>query len=155
MLRPWLLCQLQACTHTLMVVSQIVICVTAFPVNLHTVHIYTKALHSLQGTFKASASTQAPPHLGAHKPRHPVSQSQVVAHLEALVEGVDVAQVAPGDDHPVGHLPVELLADLDGSCLLALQAQAVHAVGQVHRRLCCDLLQEEREMAQKGSNGEV
>ena len=137
------------------------------------------------------------------------------AHLETLVEGVDVAQVAAGDDDPVGHLqaargkrgqgvvrsagrkgwrqkwlkgtryraslscrrrgtpprlpflrrkrsscwctrrccwkhpqlpgclagaccaahatrlPVELLEDLDGRRLLPLQAQAVHAVGQV------------------------
>ena len=32
------------------------------------------------------------------------------------------------------HLPVELLADLDGGSLLALQPQAVHRVGQVDRR---------------------
>ncbi len=34
------------------------------------------------------------------------------------------------------HLPVELLADLDGRRLLALQPQAVHGVGQVDGLLC-------------------
>ena len=34
------------------------------------------------------------------------------------------------------HLPVELLADLDGRSLLALQPQAVHRVGQIDGLLC-------------------
>ena len=62
--------------------------------------------------------------LGTHHPGHLVDEAHLLAHLEALVEGIDVAQVAPRDDDPVGHLPVELLADLNGSGLLALQSQA-------------------------------
>lgn len=58
--------------------------------------------------------------LGTHHPGHLVDEAHVHTHLEALVEGVDVAQVASWDDDPVGHLPVKLLADLDGSGLLAL-----------------------------------
>ena len=62
--------------------------------------------------------------LGTHHPGHLVDEAHLLAHLEALVEGIDVAQVASRDDDPVGHLPVELLADLNGSGLLALQSQA-------------------------------
>ena len=43
--------------------------------------------------------------LRAHQARQPVDEPQVLAHLEALVEGVDVAQVAARDDDPVRHLP--------------------------------------------------
>ncbi len=74
-------------------------------------------------------------HLRADQARHAVHEAQVAAHLEALVKGVDVAQVAARDDDPVRHSPVKLLADLDRGRLLALQAQAVHAVGQVDGRL--------------------
>ena len=42
--------------------------------------------------------------LRADQAGHPVGEAELVAHLEALVEGVDVAQVAAGDDHPVGDL---------------------------------------------------
>ncbi len=58
--------------------------------------------------------------LCADHARHLVDEAHVLAHLEPLVEGVDIAQVASWDDDPVGHLPVKLLADLNGSGLLAL-----------------------------------
>ncbi len=43
-------------------------------------------------------------HLRADEAGHAVCEAEVVAHLEAFVESVDVAQVASRDDHPVGHL---------------------------------------------------
>ena len=58
--------------------------------------------------------------LSTHHPGHSADEAHVHAHLEALVEGVDVAKVASRNDDPVGHLPVKLLADLNGSGLLAL-----------------------------------
>lgn len=58
--------------------------------------------------------------LCTHHPGHFADEAHVHAHLEALVKGVDVAQVASWDDDPVGHLPVKLLADLNGSSLLTL-----------------------------------
>ena len=58
--------------------------------------------------------------LRADHARHLVDEAHFLAHLEALVEGVDVAQVASRDDDPVRHLPVKLLTDLNGSSLLAL-----------------------------------
>ena len=61
--------------------------------------------------------------LSAHHPGHLVYEAHVLAHLEALVESVDVAQVASWNDDPVRHLPVKLLAGLDASCLLPLQLQ--------------------------------
>ena len=42
--------------------------------------------------------------LGADHAGHAGDEAQVAAHLEALVEGVDVAQVASWDDDPVRHL---------------------------------------------------
>lgn len=58
--------------------------------------------------------------LCANHPGHLVDEPHLHAHLEALVEGIDVAQVASRNDDPVGYLPVKLLADLNGSCLLTL-----------------------------------
>ena len=56
--------------------------------------------------------------LSADHAGHLVDEPHFHAHLEALVEGIDVAQVASRDDDPVRNLPVELLADLNGSCFL-------------------------------------
>lgn len=58
--------------------------------------------------------------LCADHARHLGNEAHFLAHLEALVEGVDVTQVASRDDDPVRHLPVKLLADLNGSSLLPL-----------------------------------
>lgn len=58
--------------------------------------------------------------LRTNHPGHLADQPHVHAHLEALVEGIDVAQVAAWNDDPVRNLPVKLLADLDGGSLLAL-----------------------------------
>ena len=67
--------------------------------------------------------------LGTDHTGHPVDETHVHAHLEALVEGVDVAQVAARDDNPIGHFPVKLLADLYGCCLLTLQPQTAQEEG--------------------------
>lgn len=61
--------------------------------------------------------------LRTHHARHPVDEAHVQAHLEALVEGINVAQVASRNDDPVRHLPVKLLANLNGCSLLALKPQ--------------------------------
>lgn len=65
-------------------------------------------------------------HLCADQAGHAICQTQFHAHFETLVEGIDVAQVATGNNDPVGHLPVKLLTDLNGCSLLPLQAKAVH-----------------------------
>lgn len=52
-------------------------------------------------------------HLRDDHARDAVYEAELLAHLEALEEGVHVAEVAARDDHPVGHLPVELLQDLN------------------------------------------
>ncbi len=72
-------------------------------------------VRSVKGVGVVSLRTDHPGHL--------VNEAHVLAHLEALVEGVDVAQVATWDDDPVRHLPVKLLANLNGSGFLALQSQ--------------------------------
>jgi hypothetical protein len=59
---------------------------------------------------------------------------------EPLRERRHVAEVAARDHHPVGHLPVELLDDLDPDRLLPLDAQAVHRVGEVDPVARGDLL---------------
>ena len=58
--------------------------------------------------------------LCTHHPGHSADEAHVHAHLEAFVEGVDVAQIASRDDDPVRHLPVKLLANLNGRSLLPL-----------------------------------
>ena len=78
--------------------------------------------------------------LGQADARQPLDQPELLHHREPLPERVHVAEVAAGDHHPVRHLPVELLDDLDGDRLLALDAQAVHRVGQVDAPLLGDLL---------------
>ena len=59
-------------------------------------------------------------------------EAQLAQHVQPGAERADVAEVAARDDDPVGHLPVELLHDLDAHGLLTFDAQRVHAVGQVH-----------------------
>mmetsp|Transcript_13167 Transcript_13167/g.44609 ORF Transcript_13167/g.44609 Transcript_13167/m.44609 type:complete len:517 (+) Transcript_13167:425-1975(+) len=77
-----------------------------------------------------------------HHARYPVHEAELVGHVEALPEGVDVAEVARGHHAEVGPLPVELLEDLDGRGLLALDAQGVEGVGQVDGHLLDHLLDE-------------
>mmetsp|Transcript_26496 Transcript_26496/g.44362 ORF Transcript_26496/g.44362 Transcript_26496/m.44362 type:complete len:543 (+) Transcript_26496:450-2078(+) len=67
--------------------------------------------------------------------RDAVYEAEILAHLEALEEGVHVAEVSARDDHPVGHLPVELLQDLNRRRLLALQTERVERVGEVDGQL--------------------
>ena len=55
-----------------------------------------------------------------------VHEAEVPGHLEALVEGVDVAEVAAGYNNPIRNLPVKLLQDLDRRRLLALEPEGVH-----------------------------
>lgn len=57
--------------------------------------------------------------LCTHHAGHSVDETHVHAHLEALVEGVDVAEVSSRNDDPVGYFPVELLANLNGCSLLS------------------------------------
>ena len=64
--------------------------------------------------------------LRRHQARHLVDQAQVAQQFEPLVERADVAQIAHGDDDPVGHFPIELAQDLNRDSLLPLNAQAVH-----------------------------
>ena len=65
---------------------------------------------------------------------------ELAHHLEARVQRGRVAEVAAGQDDPVGHLPVELLHDLDGDRLLAFDAQRVHRVGEVDQTFGGELL---------------
>ena len=65
---------------------------------------------------------------------------EVAHHQKALAQGTDVAQIAAGNDHPVGDLPIELLDQLDGHSLLALEPQTVHRVGEVDGALLGNLL---------------
>lgn len=95
-----------------------------------------------------------PAHLRADEARDAVDQPEVLAHLEPLVEGVDVPEVAARDDDPVGHLPVKLLQDLDRGGLLALQAKRVHAVCQVDRRLGGHLLDQLHAAVKVGVDGQ-
>jgi hypothetical protein len=69
--------------------------------------------------------------LGDHDARALRDEAELEHHVEAGAERADVAEVAARDDDPVGHLPVELLHDLDGDGLLPLDAQAVHRVREV------------------------
>ena len=71
--------------------------------------------------------------LGSGDAGQPVDQSQLFHHQKAAAQCTDVAQVTGRDDHPVGDIPTQLLGNLDGHRLLALDAQRIHRVGQVDR----------------------
>mmetsp|Transcript_15533 Transcript_15533/g.43465 ORF Transcript_15533/g.43465 Transcript_15533/m.43465 type:complete len:247 (+) Transcript_15533:180-920(+) len=92
--------------------------------------------------------------LSHHHAGDTVNKAEVLGHLEALVEGVDVAEVAARDDDPLGHLPVKLLQDLDGRSLLALQPQTVHRIGQVDGSLGRHLADEFHAAVEVGVDGE-
>src|SRR5262245_50523339 len=80
--------------------------------------------------------------LGHSDARQLLDQAEVAHHEEALAERADVAEVAARNHDPVRNLPIELLHELDGDRLLALDAQAVHRVGEIDRALLGDLLHE-------------
>jgi hypothetical protein len=82
--------------------------------------------------------------------RQLLDEAELAHEEEAPAEGADVAEVAAGDDHPVGHLPVELLHQLDGDGLLALDAQAVHRVGEIDGALLGDLLHQRHAAVEIG-----
>ena len=67
---------------------------------------------------------------------------------------MNIAEVAAGDHDPVRHFPVELLHDLDGHRLLALDAQAVHRVRQVDPLLLRDLLDDRHAAVEVRVEGE-
>jgi hypothetical protein len=58
-------------------------------------------------------------------------QPHVEQHVETFAQCGHVAQIAAGNDHPLGDLPVELLHDLERDGLLSLDAQAVHRVREI------------------------
>ena len=64
---------------------------------------------------------------------HAGDEAELVHLLEALAEGGGVGEVAAGDDDVVGHLPVELLEELEGGGLLAFEAVGVDGVEEVDR----------------------
>ena len=69
------------------------------------------------------------------QPRHAVDQAQLVQLVEGLAEGAGVAQVAAGDDDPVGHFPAEALQHPVHDRLLPFQAEGIDAVDQVDSQL--------------------
>ena len=85
--------------------------------------------------------------------RELVHQTEILAHLETLVESVHVAQITAGDDDVVGDLPVKLLQNLDGGGFLALQAQGVEGVRQVNGKLRGDLTDQAHAAVEIGVDG--
>ena len=65
-------------------------------------------------------------------PRALGDEPELEHHLEARGDRADVPEVAAGQDHDVGHLPIELLNDLERQRLLAFEPEAVHRVGEIH-----------------------
>lgn len=57
--------------------------------------------------------------LSCDEARHAGNQAQVHHQPESLVEGADVAEVADGDDDPIGDFPVKLPQDFDAYGFLA------------------------------------
>ena len=78
--------------------------------------------------------------LSRHEARHFVDHSQIHHQLKPFVQRTDVAKVADGDNDPVRNFPIELAANFHANGFLALDAKAVHAVGQVDRLVRGDLL---------------
>ena len=54
-----------------------------------------------------------------------VDEAGLVQTQETFVQGRDVAQIASGDGHPIGHLPPQVVGDFEGHRLLPFDAQAV------------------------------
>ena len=73
-------------------------------------------------------------------PRPLLDQAEIEEQVEALRERGDVSEVAPRNHDPPGHLPVELLDDLDAHRLLTFDTQAVHRIGEVDSVAIRDLL---------------
>ena len=78
------------------------------------------------------------------------NQAEVFHHHQALAERGHVAEVAAGNDHHVGHLPVELLDDFDAHRFLALDPQRIHRVRQVKRFVLGDFLDQPHAAVEVG-----
>jgi hypothetical protein len=56
--------------------------------------------------------------LCADETRHTINKPKNTAHSESLVERIYVPQIASRHNHPIGHLPIELLQYLNGLSFL-------------------------------------
>src|SRR5205807_314170 len=76
------------------------------------------------------------------QPRDLFDQPQLLELRERLAEGGAVAEVATGDDDPVGTLPIARFENAEHDALLPLEPERVDAVHQVDadfRAVHCDL----------------
>ena len=90
-------------------------------------------------------------HADAGQPR---DDPQLLHQRQPRAQCADVAQVPARDEDPVGHVPVELLDDLDRHRLLPLQAERVHAVGQVNPLLGGEPLHQRHAVVEVAVDGE-
>ena len=104
-----------------------------------------------RGVHRAAVPTQAaaldelvqrigPGGIDHRQPRDAVDQAQLVQLVEGLAEGAGVAQVAAGDDDPVGHFPAQAFQHPVHDRLLPFQAEGIDAVDQVDAQLLADFL---------------
>src|SRR5690606_37560787 len=75
-----------------------------------------------------------------------VDQPVSLQFHERLAKGAAVAQVAAGDDDPVGDLPAKRLEHAKHDRLLSLEPERVDAVDQVDAELFGDLLDPEHRV---------
>ena len=69
--------------------------------------------------------------LSTNKPWDLVHKSKLLAHLKPFVKGINVAEIATRNNHPIRNLPIKLLQNLNGSSFLPLEPQTVEGVRQI------------------------
>ena len=72
--------------------------------------------------------------------RDAVDEAELFEFGEGLAEGAGVAEVAAGDDDPVGQFPAELFEDAVHDGLLAFEPEGVERVDQVDVQFAADIL---------------
>ncbi|KAF4363550.1 hypothetical protein F8388_002091 [Cannabis sativa] len=59
--------------------------------------------------------------LSTNKPWNLINETQLLAHFESFVEGINITKITTRNDNPIGNLPIELLQNLNSCCFLTLE----------------------------------
>ena len=88
---------------------------------------------------RARSSVCAPGRIDHGEARHAGDQPEILELDQGLAESARIAEIAAGNDDPVGHLPAQALEDAKDDGLLAFEPEGIDRVHQVDAEAVGDL----------------